>query len=135
MQFGNTNESKPSKSKGRGTSPNIRGLGGRAAQITEELRNLHWDNCKVNFDRAMAYRFAFGAVRDGHAAEKIVRSYERALHECHALATDRTASRGYVFRFDLSSTVSRARKFLASDGLSRTERMRRWYGSRRAQTH
>jgi hypothetical protein len=65
----------------------------------------------------MAYHYALRALRDGHDAAKILKCYEWALQECHALATDRTATRGQVRRFELSSTVRRAKRFLANDGL------------------
>ena len=100
-------------------------LKSQAARITENLRQLHWDNCKVDFDRRLAYRYALGALRDGYDAAKILKCYERALQECHALATDRTASRGQICRFELSSTVLRAKRFLANNRLSKAERIRR----------
>ena len=91
----------------------------------DNLRLLHWDNCKVNFDRRLAYRYALRARRDGHDAANILKCYKRALHECHALATDRTASRGQICRFELSSTVRRAKRFLANNRLPKAERLRR----------
>jgi len=72
----------------------------------------------------MAYRYAFRALRDGHDAANILKCYERALQECHALAADRTASRGQIRRFELSSTVRRAKRFFANDGLPKAERIR-----------
>jgi hypothetical protein len=109
-----TNDSRP-KSEHPLAQASLRRLGKRAAQIVENLRLLHWDNCKVNFDRRMAYRYALRALRDGNDAANILKRYERALQECHALATDRTASRGQICRFELSSTVRRAKRFLAND--------------------
>lgn len=106
-------------------SASLQRLKSQAARITEDLRQLHWDNCKVDFDRRLAHRYAFGALRDGYDAAKILKGYERALQECHALATDRTASRGQICRFELSSTVRRAKRFLASNRLPKTERIRR----------
>ena len=107
------------------TSAGLRRLEKQAARITEDLRQLHWDNCKVNFDRRLAHRYAFGALRDGYDTAKILKCYERALQECHALATDRTASRGQICRFELCSTVRRAERFLANNRLPRAERIRR----------
>jgi hypothetical protein len=115
------------------TSAGWRRLERKAARITENLRQLHWDNCKVNFDRRLAYRYALRALRDGHDAANILKCYERALQKCHAFATDRTASRGQICRFELSSTVRRAKRFLANDGLPRAERIRLWHeGPRQA---
>ena len=109
----------------------LRRLGKKAAQITDNLRRFHWDNCKVNFDRRLAYCYALGALRDGYDAAKILKCYERALQDCHALATDRTASRGQVCRFELSSTVRRAKRFLANDGLLTAERIGPWQEGQR----
>lgn len=103
--------------------------------MTAALRTLHWDNCKVIFDRDLAFRYVWRALRVGHDTADIVKCYETALHECHALATNRTAHRGYISRFELSSTVSRARKSLEKDGLSSDERVRQWYERHRMQTH
>ena len=104
-------------------SAGLQRLKSQAARITENLRQLHWDNCKVNFDRRLAYRYALRALRDGYDAAKILKCYERALQECHALATDRTASRGQICRFELSSTVRRAKRFLANNRLPKAERI------------
>jgi hypothetical protein len=112
----------------------MRRLGRRAAQIAGELRLFHWDNCKVDFDRGAAFRYAWGALRDGHEAKDIASSYDRALHECHAFATDRTAHCGQICRFDASSTVSRARTFLGKDGLTRAQRISRWRAQHRSAT-
>ncbi len=98
----------------------------RAAVLAQELEGLHWDNCKVIYQRGLTFAFALGALRDGHDAKVIVKCYDRALHECHAFATDRTAHLGHVCRFELSSTVSRARKHLNRDGLTPAQRVRRW---------
>ena len=98
----------------------------RAAVLARELEQLHWDNCKVIFRQKLAFTFALGGLLDGHEANDIASSYERALHECHAFATDRTAHLGQICRFEPSSTVSRARKFLKKDGLTPAQRFRRW---------
>ena len=106
-------------------SASLQRLKSQASRITENFRQLHWDNCKVDFDRRLAYRYALRALRDGYDAASILKCYERALHECHALATDRTASRGQVCRFELSSTVRRAKRFLGNNRFPRPERIRR----------
>lgn len=58
-------------------------------------------------------------------------AYENALVQCHALACDKAASKGEICWFNLSSTVSKARRALAKDGLTRTERVRQWYQKRK----
>ncbi len=95
----------------------------RAAVLMQGLERLHWDNCKVIYRRGLAFTFALGALREGHEATDIATAYDRALHECHAFATDRTAHCGQVHRFEPSSTVSRARKILKMDGLTRAQRI------------
>jgi hypothetical protein len=116
-------------------SAELNRMRGRATDLVDDLEGLHWDNCKVIFDRYMAFRFIWKALREGHDGARIFACYERALFECHALATDRTASRGQVCKFELSSTVSRASKHLAHDGLTTVERVHKWYRSQRSRCH
>jgi hypothetical protein len=117
------------------TSAGLPGLERQAGRITEDLRQLHWDNCKANFDRRLAYRYVLRALREGHNAARILKCYERALQECHALATDRTASRGQICRFELSSTVRRAKRSLARNQFPGPERIRLWQGQRQQSTN
>jgi hypothetical protein len=121
----------PSIPEPQTTSAGLPRLERLAGRITEDLRQLHWDNCKVNFDRRLAYRYVLRALRDGYDAANILRCYERALQECHALATDRTASRGQICRFELSSTVRRAKRFLANNRFPGPERIRLWHQGQR----
>lgn len=102
-------------------------LARKAFSLLRRLRNCHYDNCKVTFSSRAAYRYALGALADGHDQERIVRCYDEALLVCHAFAVDRSASAGKVIFFNASSTISKARRLLAKDGLTRQQRVRKWY--------
>lgn len=112
---------------------NIQQLRRKAFVLLASLEQLHWDNCKVLFNRRTAFSFLFLALQDGHEVTRILGAYEKALVQCHAFACDRAASRGEVCFFNLSSTVSKARKELARDGLNRSERVKKWYQRRKEQ--
>ena len=104
-------------------------LARKAFSLLSRLRGWHYDNCKVRFASRTAYRYALRALHDGHDQTRIVGCYTDALLVCHGFAVDRAAHVGKVVHFNPSSTVSKARRFLAKDGLSRTERVRKWYGA------
>lgn len=115
---------------GAGIPDALKRLKGKAFQLADELKKLHWDNCKVQFNSRIAFRFAFEALRDGHSQERILFCYEKSLVVCHGLAVDQAARTGQICFFVLSSTVSKARRMLASDGWTRRQRMERWCGMR-----
>ena len=93
------------------------------------LAGCHWDNCKVTFSSRTAHNYAFRALVDGHDERRIVSCYADALFVCHGFAVDRAASAGKVLFFNPSSTVVKAAALLAKDGLTRQERMARWYAN------
>ena len=103
----------------------------RAFAMLEPLGACHWGNCKVTFVRRTAFRFALACLTDGHRAERILSCYADALQACHAFAVDQAASSGKITFFNLSSTVVKARKLLARDGLTRRERVGQWYREHR----
>ena len=103
----------------------------KAFAMLEPLVGCHWDNCKVIFARRTAFRFSLASLADGHRAERIRSCYADALQVCHAFAVDRAASTGKITFFNLSSTVVKARKLLARDGLTRRERVGQWYRQHR----
>ena len=106
----------------------------KAFAMLELLAGCHWDNCKVTFARRTAFRFALAALTDGHRAERILSCYADALYVCHGFAVDQAASTGKIAFFNLSSTVVKARKLLARDGLTRRERVGQWYRDHRPVT-
>ncbi len=112
---------------GAGIPDALKRLKGKAFYLVDELKKLHWDNCKVQFNSLIAFRFAFEALRNGHSQKRILFCYEKSLVVCHGLAVDHAARTGQICCFALSSTVSKARRMLAADGLDRRRRMERWY--------
>ena len=106
----------------------------RAFAMLGPLAGCHWDNCKVTFARRTAFRFALASLTDGHRAERILSCYADALYVCHGFAVDRAASTGKIAFFNLSSTVVKARKLLARDGLTRPDRVGLWYREHRPAT-
>jgi hypothetical protein len=115
-----------------GAKSRFSGLRRRAFVMIEELEALHWDNCKVRFARRTAFCYIFSALRGGHDRKRIVSCYQQALEQSHGFAVDRGASLGQIVFFELSSTVSKARKALAQDGLTPKARMQQWYAKRAA---
>ena len=99
--------------------------------MMQMLAGSHWDNCKVTFARRTAFRFALASLADGHRAERIRSCYADALQACHAFAVDQAASTGKITFFNLSSTVVKARKLLARDGLTSRERVGQRYREHR----
>lgn len=104
-----------------------RRLRNKAFSLLPQLEANHWDNCKVRWNRRTAFCYVFKALRNGHETDRILRCYEKALHICHGLAVDKAASSGQITFFEISSTVSKAREMLSSDGLSRRQRIHQWY--------
>ena len=82
-------------------------LGAKAHAVKRRLQGLHWDNCKVRFDEAVAFSFAAAALKAGFLEADIVTAYDQALHQNHGRATDGQAI------WDNGSTVSDAQKLLA----------------------
>ena len=67
------------------------------------------------------------SLTDGHRGERSISCYADALYICHGFAVDQAASTGKITHFNISSTVVKARKLLARDGLSRRARVEKWY--------
>ena len=93
----------------RQTTSTVRGLGLSPPQrrlahaLKRKLEWSHWDNCKVRYSPGMAYNYASELIALSHEDTEIVGFYERALHECHQMATDSGS------HYAASSTVHRAR--------------------------
>jgi hypothetical protein len=83
-----------------------RKLRAKAHAVKRRLARLHWDNCKVRFDEAVAFSFTAAALTAGFLEADIVAAYDRALHKNHGRATDCQAV------WDNGSTVSDARELL-----------------------
>ena len=102
----------------------------KAFSLQARLEACHWDNCKVTFSSRTAHNYALRALVDGHDEERIVSCYADALFVCHGFAVDRSASAGRVVFFNPSSTIVKAAALLAKDGLTRPDRIARWYANR-----
>lgn len=113
---------------GKGEAPRA-ALKRKAFSVQARLAACHWDNCKVTFSDRTAHNYALRALVDGHDEERIVSCYADALFVCHGFAVDRAASAGKVLFFNPSSTVVKAAALLAKDGLTRQERIARWYAN------
>ena len=99
----------------------------KAFALLKRLADCHWDNCKITFAKPIAYRYALKALTEGHEERRIISAYSDALFFSHGFAVDQAASTGRVTFFNPSSTVVKARQLLAGDGLTRKQRMMRWY--------
>jgi hypothetical protein len=75
-----------------------------------DLRNEHWDNCKVKHTMRHGFTFALQELRRGCNRQTIVKSYSMALHEIHAVAVDAGVTE--EASWPPSSTISRARQIL-----------------------
>ena len=53
----------------------------KAHAVKRQLQRLHWDNCKVRFDEAVAFSFVASALTAGFLETDIIAAYDRALHE------------------------------------------------------
>jgi hypothetical protein len=82
-------------------------LWAKAHAVKRQLQRLHWDDCKVRFDEAVAFSSAVSALIAGFLEADIIAAYDRALHRNHGRATDCQAI------WDTGSTVTDARQSLA----------------------
>lgn len=79
------------------------------------LEPLHYDNCKIEYNLRYAVAYAKKALEDGCSKQAIIRSYDWAVHDCHAMCVDlepETSAGGW----SASSTISRARRLLVARG-------------------
>lgn len=117
----------------RGPGAGLRGqqpsapLRSKAFSLLRRLEACHWDNCKVIFASRTAFCYAYSSLNDGHEAKRILNCYSEALYVCHGFAVDQACSTGRVSFFAPSSTILKASKLLARDGLSRQQRVAQWY--------
>lgn len=77
------------------------------------LEPLHYDNCKIGYEIAMAFSYCKRALKNGCTKQDIIRCYDLAMHDCHAMAvdTDPLASAG---SWRASSTIHRAERLLVA---------------------
>lgn len=94
------------------------------------MRNLlpqfeakHWDNCKVKWDQQAVSGYILKALLHGHEVQRILNCYQKALEHCHSIATDHTVATGKITEVSSSGVIQQARRFLATDGLTRRQRI------------
>lgn len=101
------------------------GLKVKAHCISRRLQAVHWDNCKVDYDFAIAVGYVHQAMIDGWSEEQIQNAYRTGLQRMHGTATD------LGVRFQAGSTINRARRFLDATEGSPGERIQEFYTDRR----
>ena len=79
-----------------------------------DLRNEHWDNCKVAHTMNHSFTYALQALRRGCNRRTITKAYSMALEEIHAVAVDSGVTEPASWQ--PSSTISRARTILRNGG-------------------
>lgn len=79
------------------------------------LEPLHYDNCKVGFEIAMAFSYCRRALKRRCTKQDIIRCYDWALHDCHAMAVD-TDPFALAGSWRASSTIHRAERLLVARG-------------------
>ena len=79
------------------------------------LEPLHYDNCKIGFEIAMAFSYAKRALKNGCTKQDIIRCYDLAMHDCHAMAVD-TDPLALAGSWRASSTIHRAERLLVARG-------------------
>jgi hypothetical protein len=77
------------------------------------LEPIHYDNCKIAYEPKMAFCYARRALKNGCTKQDIIRCYDWALHDCHAMCVDidpLTSAGGWR----ASSTIHRAERLLVA---------------------
>lgn len=77
--------------------------------LARRLQSEHWDNCKVNYLHRAAVGYVRRCLSAGVRPAAIIGAYSAALHECHAMATDRGLNSGDPrLHYGPGSTLRRA---------------------------
>jgi len=74
-----------------------------------ELQREHWDNCKIRFSMAHGFNYALRELQAGCKRRTIVKAYQMALKQMHAIAVDAGETK---VCWSASSSVSRAGRIL-----------------------
>lgn len=78
-----------------------------------ELQREHYDNCKIRFSMAHGFNYALRELQAGCKRRTIVKAYQMALEQMHAVAVDAGETKA---NWSASSTVSRAGRILKDGG-------------------
>jgi len=84
------------------------------AMARHDLKEEHWDNCKVRHSYRHAFNYAVRELEAGCNRKTITKAYELALRSVHAQAVDQGVVEPNAW--EPSSTVCRARGILAENG-------------------
>jgi hypothetical protein len=79
-----------------------------------DLKQEHWDNCKIKHRVEHAFTYSLQELRRGCNRQTIVKAYSMALHEMHGVAVDAGVTEESSWQ--PSSTISRARRILIEGG-------------------
>ena len=79
-----------------------------------DLKQEHWDNCKIKHRMKHAFTYSLQELRRGCNRQTIVKAYSMALHEMHGVAVDAGVTEESSWQ--PSSTISRARRILIEGG-------------------
>jgi hypothetical protein len=79
-----------------------------------DLRDEHWDNCKIRHRPNHCFRFVRDALNRGQFQEDIIAAYRAGLHHYHRIATDVGLMEGHLVKFEPSGPVAMARRILES---------------------
>ena len=78
-----------------------------------ELQSCFWDNCKVSPMMGFLYNYSLRSLEKGCNRRTIVKAFDIALHEVHAIAVDKMVTQ--PGSWPPSSTIARASKILAEN--------------------
>ena len=76
-----------------------------------DLRQEHWDNCKIQHTMRHGFNYALQELEKGCNRRTIVKAYQMALRECHGIAVDAGVTEQASWL--PSSTINKAKSILA----------------------
>jgi hypothetical protein len=81
-----------------------------AFHLAREMRNFHYENCKIKWEMCFAYSFARESLMKNARKQTILRAWDLAVHQKHADAVDQGVTQAGSWR--ASSTLATARRIL-----------------------
>ena len=81
-----------------------------AFHLAREMRNFHYENCKIKWEMCFAYSFARESLMKNVRKQTILRAWDLAVHQKHADAVDQGVTQAGSWR--ASSTLATARRIL-----------------------
>jgi hypothetical protein len=83
---------------------------GLAWSLAREMKTIHYDNMKVRHEMRHSFVFALESIQRSVKRNTIIKAYEIAAHEVHAIAVDQGVTT--PGSWSPSSTISKARQLL-----------------------